>query len=77
MQELIKENPEQAGMLASQYLRLFGLAAGGIFLNHSKNLAEKSSYGKEFIAQKVETTEFYNKYILPEIMFISKVISGC
>lgn len=78
IQKLVKENPQQAGMLACQYLRLFGLATGGVFLNNCKTLlAENPNYSKEFIVQKVETVEFYNKYILPEIMFISKIIEAC
>lgn len=77
MRQLAGENPYQAGMLAAQYLRLFGLVAGGLFLNNCKNiLEEKGGYSKEFIAQKIETVEFYNKYILPEIQFIQKVIEG-
>lgn len=75
IQKLITENPSEAATMASLYLRLFGIVVGGVFLNQCKNItATSAETSAEFIKQKIATVEFYNKYIIPEIYYISGII---
>jgi hypothetical protein len=64
-------------MLAAPYLRLFGIAFGGILLNKSKNIVQDNeSCSVDFKEQKIEVVDFYNKYILPEIDYIAGMITS-
>lgn len=75
MQKIIKENPSEAGILATPYLRLFGIILGGVFLNNCKNIvSNNTAINPDFLTQKNKTVEFYNKYIMPEIYYISGII---
>ncbi len=75
MQELVKENPKQAGILASLYLRMFGIALGAMLLNRQLEIAkETKNINPDYLSSKIESVEFYNKFLLPEINYIAGII---
>ena len=59
-------DPEEAGAVASDYLRMFGLVAVGYMWCQMAKLATEKQNGDAFYDTKLKTARFYVQKVLPD-----------
>ncbi len=79
LQSKLKNEPDAVEFYANYYCRMVALTIGGVMMSLKQNAAKKLLADKkgnaEFLNKKIENSEFYLKYILPEINFLADIVT--